>query len=265
MSTLTLYQIDAFSEELFCGNPAAVCFLDQWLPTQLMQNIAAENNLAETAFVVRQGDDFLIRWFTPKVEVELCGHATLASGYVLFKLLNWKENEVRFYTAWDRELKVFREEDLFFLDFPTDHLTQQEALSGKLEKCLATPVLEVWKGKTDLLALVSDEYALRHLRPDFDTIQHLDARGLIVTSPGDDVDFVSRFFAPQSGIKEDPVTGSAHTSLTPFWSERLNKIDMRAKQLSLRGGNLVCKYQQDRCFIGGSAVLYMVGEFNVPT
>lgn len=263
MIKIKMYQADAFTDRLFSGNPAAVCILDEWISDELMQSIANENNLAETSFVVRQGQDFEIRWFTPAVEVDLCGHATLASAFVIFNILDYPGNIIRFHSRASGLLSVEKTDDMLFLDFPTDKLERMpESQNIKIEKCIGIKPLELYKGKSDYLALIENEMLLKALQPDLKEISDLDARGLIVTSKGDSVDFVSRFFAPQLGVNEDPVTGSAHTSLTPFWSERLGKNRLIANQLSKRGGQLVCEFRNDRCRIGGKARLYLKGEIN---
>lgn len=265
MQNLQFYQVDAFTDRLFSGNPAGVCILDTWLSDELMQSIANENNLAETAFVVPSGNDFMIRWFTPAVEVDLCGHATLASAFVIFNLRNYSESPVRFHSLKSGLLKVERKEDLLILDFPADRLElcEGEIISVTEEAIGATP-LEMYRGKSDYLAVVDYESTVREMKPDFEKIARLDSRGLIVTSRGDNVDFVSRFFAPNVGINEDPVTGSAHTSLIPLWSEKLGKKELVALQLSERGGRLVCELKNNRCHIGGNARLYLKGEIYLP-
>lgn len=264
MAKINLYQVDAFTEKLFSGNPAAVCILDKWLSDDLMQSIASENNLAETAFVVPSGKDFEIRWFTPTVEVDLCGHASLASAFVLFNILQYPNAVIRFHSAKSGLLTVEKKDDVLFLDFPADDL---EILNGEqihiIEKCIGVKPIEVYMGKTDYMAVIDTEKSLQHLQFDLHEIAKLNARGLIVTARGNSVDFVSRFFAPQSGIDEDPVTGSAHTSLTPFWAKRLNKNKMIAKQLSNRGGQLLCEIKNGRCIIGGKAQLYLTGEITI--
>lgn len=263
MQSLKIYQIDAFTDKLFSGNPAAVCILDKWLCDDVMQSIGNENNLAETAFVIPNGKDFEIRWFTPTIEVDLCGHATLASGFVLFNLLNYPGSLIRFHSPRSGLLIVSKKEEMLFLDFPTDTL---ELISGKqniIKNCIGIKPIEIYKGKTDYIAVIDSESSLQNLRPDLEEISKLKARGLIVTAKGDSVDFVSRFFAPQSGINEDPVTGSAHTSLLPLWSKKLSKSNLIANQLSKRGGQLFCEFKNDRCLIGGKARLYLTGEIKL--
>jgi len=256
-----IYQVDAFTDRLFSGNPAAVCILDTWINDELMQAIANENNLAETAFIVPVGQDFAIRWFTPTVEVDLCGHATLAAAFVFFNVLHYPNSLLRFYSSKSGVLAVEKKEDMLFLDFPTDKIERlTEEHHAAFEKCIGTNPIELYKGKTDFIAVIDNENLLRNLQPDLNEISRLKARGLIVTAKGDDVDFVSRFFAPQSGIDEDPVTGSAHTSLVPLWSKKMGKNSFIAHQLSKRGGQLVCEFKNDRCLIGGKARLYLTGE-----
>lgn len=263
MKKIKIYQVDAFTSNPFHGNPAAVCLLDEWISDGLMQAIAAENNLAETAFVVPQGKDFEIRWFTPTIEVDLCGHATLATAFVLFHIHLYDAPVIRFHSPHSGLLKVMRHNDILYLDFPTDTLRQANHAREEIARCIGVQPLEVYKGKTDHVAVIDGEFALRKLQPDLDAISRLKSRGLIVTAKGKDVDFVSRFFAPQSGIPEDQVTGSAHTSLTPLWSGKLNKEKLSALQLSSRGGQLECEYKGERCLIGGQASLYLVGEIYI--
>ncbi|HUI72572.1 MAG TPA: PhzF family phenazine biosynthesis protein [Spirochaetia bacterium] len=258
---LTLYQVDAFTGKLFSGNPAAVCPLEQWLPVELMRNIARENNLSETAFVVPEGNDFWIRWFTPSVEVDLCGHATLASGHVYFHHRQFPGNEIRFHSR-SGLLRVRRQNDLLTLDFPADPATKIE-LFPELTAGFNIKPKEGYRGKTDFLLVYEDESQIADLAPDFRAIAKVDARGVIVTARGRSVDFVSRFFGPQSGVDEDPVTGSAHTTLTPYWSTVLGKKELTAMQLSSRRGSLQCKYLGDRVEISGKAMTYLIGEIDV--
>lgn len=262
MRKIELYQVDAFTDRLFSGNPAAVCILDSWINDELMLSISSENNLAETAFIVPNGKDFEIRWFTPTVEVDLCGHATLAAAFVLFHMLNFTDSEIQFQSRSEL-LKVFLRDATLFLDFPTDTIELCNSEINIIETCIGIKPNELYKGKTDYIAVIKKEEELRNLQPDLSEISKIKARGLIVTSKGDTVDFVSRFFAPQSGINEDPVTGSAHTSLIPLWSKKLGKTELIANQLSKRGGQLICEYKGDRCLIGGKACLYMKGLINI--
>lgn len=262
MKKIKIYQVDAFADKLFSGNPAAVCILDRWINEGIMQAIAAENNLAETAFVVPKNSIYEIRWFTPTVEVDLCGHATLAAAFVLFECLGQKEPEVVFVSPRSGELRVFQKGKMLYLDFPTDTLTPYHGLD-QIRNCIGIQPKEAYRGKTDYIAIVDSEEEVRTLKPNFQEIAKLPGRGLIVTAKGNDADFVSRFFAPQAGINEDPVTGSAHTSLIPIWWKKLGKTQLTAEQLSVRGGKLSCEYRNDRCLIGGEAKLYMIGEINI--
>jgi PhzF family phenazine biosynthesis protein len=259
MQTINIYQVDAFAMHHFAGNPAAVCVLPDWIAEDLMQKIAMENNLAETAFIVRDGDDYQIRWFTPVTEVDLCGHATLASAYVVLNILHPEKNEVVFQTRKMGDLVVRKKDDLLELDFPADTL-KSCILPEILKESLGKAPLECFMGRSDYLLLYGNEHDILSLRPDFRKMADAGARGVIVTAPGSDVDFVSRFFAPMVGVDEDPVTGSAHTTLTPFWSARLGKQSLRAKQLSARGGYLECTLKGDRTLIAGHAVLFLKGE-----
>lgn len=256
---LKIFQIDAFASEVFKGNPAAVCVLDSWLPAKLMQNIALENNLSETAFAVKEGNGYLIRWFTPKDEVALCGHATLATAFVLFTEYGYEYSEIEFSTLHSGFLKVRKEDDLYILDFPLDTYSESE-IDLSLQDTIGTTVLEQYEGKTDTMLVLKNEADLKALKPDYSRLKTFDKRGFIVTAKGEAVDFVSRFFCPGLGIDEDPVTGSAHTTLSPYWGKKLNKQNMLAKQISERGGNLSIELTSDRVKIGGRAVKYMEGE-----
>ena len=259
----TLYQIDAFTDTPFKGNPAAVCILEDWLEETLMQKIAMENNLAETAFVVKKDNKYEIRWFTPEVEVDLCGHATLASAYVLFNYYNTSSDVISFHSPHSGPLTVEKRADGYMtMDFPTDELSKKEPLA-ELTEALGKASLETFKGKTDYLLIFDSQGDIEALQPDFLKLSTVEARGVIVSARGDEVDFVSRFFAPQSGIIEDPVTGSAHTSLTPYWSKVLSKTRLTAKQLSPRGGDLLCEFLGDRVKITGQAAAYLIGEINL--
>ncbi|MEL7145718.1 MAG: PhzF family phenazine biosynthesis protein [Bacteroidota bacterium] len=258
-----IYQVDAFTDQLFAGNPAAVCPLSEWLPDEQMQKIANENNLAETAFVVPKGEDFFIRWFTPTDEVALCGHATLASAFVFYEELGYDKPAIRFHSVESGVLTVSRADGKLFLDFPVDVLVPALESPELIAEKIGVQPSEVLRGKTDLVAFIDTEESLRKLQPDITAISKLGGRGLIVTAKGDEVDFVSRFFAPQVGVGEDSVTGSAHTSLIPLWADKLSKTEMTARQLSQRGGQLWCELRGDRCIIGGHARLYLVGEINL--
>lgn len=262
MKQYRLYQIDAFTEKLFGGNPAAVCPLDEWLEDHLLQNIAMENNLAETAFYVRQGDRYEIRWFTPQVEVDLCGHATLAAAYVLFFHENHDGNFVQFHSPRSGELTVSRNANGLTLDFPVDEF-REIPISPEVVACFDKKPVEAYKGKTDYMLVYEKEADIVDIEPRLESIAKLKARGVIITGKGDQVDFVSRFFAPQSGIIEDPVTGSAHTTLTQYWAEKLNKTEMSAIQLSERKGYLQYKLAGGRVEISGQAKLYLKGEIYI--
>ncbi len=258
-SKQTIYQVDAFSTKVFGGNPAAVCLLKEWLKPETMQSIAAENNLAETAFVVKRESDYEIRWFTPEIEVALCGHATLASAHVLFEHIKLDKNTIEFYSRHSGKLSVTKHNDLLTLDFPQDEVEKVAPPENILEAFKKIP-LEVFKGKTDYLLVYENQKDIEACDPNHYILKNSDARGIIVTAPGNDVDFVSRFFAPGSGIDEDPVTGSAHTTLSPFWSQRLGKNKLKATQLSDRRGTLLCEISGDRVKISGKAITYLVGE-----
>jgi len=254
---LTLYQIDAFTDQVFKGNPAAVCPLDDWLADTDLQAIAAENNLSETAFYVPAGAGFHLRWFTPKAEVDLCGHATLATAFVLFNLLDYADETVKFETR-SGQLAVTKSDGLLVMDFPSQ--------PGK--PCATPPLLIEGLGKTPIEVLSSEDYMavfeneedVTALKPNFDALSRLDLRGVMVTAKGKDVDFVSRFFAPRHGINEDPVTGSAHCALAPYWAAKLNKTKLSARQVSNRTGYIECELRGNRVFLSGKAVKYMEGK-----
>lgn len=257
--TKTIYQVDAFAREVFKGNPAAVCILEQWPEEALMQKIANENNLSETAFAVPAGECFEIRWFTPEMEVELCGHATLAAAHVLFNHLGRPGETICFESIHSGSLRVKRKGELLTLDFPCDRM-EEMVVPELIVTALLIPPLRAFRGKTDFMFVYASESEIASMEPDFGLLAQVGGRGIIVTAPGNDVDFVSRFFAPQTGINEDPVTGSAHTSLTPYWSRVLGKKSLSARQLSSRGGELLCEDKGERIEISGHAVTYMIGE-----
>lgn len=256
---LTIYQVDAFADKVFQGNPAAVCPLTAWLDDALLLKIASENNLSETAFYVIMEDRVEIRWFTPNTEVDLCGHATLATAFVLARQENYKGNKIPFHSIRSGSLPVTINEDSFTLDFPLDPIIEIELTKDLLDATNIKP-LKAYKGKSDILLIYEKQSDIENLIPNLTQIEKLDARGLIVTSKGNDCDFVSRFFGPQVGVNEDPVTGSAHTTLTPYWAEQLNKNEFNAQQISARSGKLHCKLVKDRVQITGKAILYMKGE-----
>lgn len=257
-----MYQVDAFSDIVFGGNPAAVCILENQLDDDLMQNIAAENNLAETAFVVQRDSDYEIRWFTPTTEVALCGHATLASAHVLFTYFEHPTDTISFYSPHSGNLFVTKNIDLLTLDFPTDQLTKVDPNLEILEAFDKDPLV-MYKGKTDYLLLYETQDDIEQSKPNLHLLKKSNARGIIITAPGKEVDFVSRFFAPGSGVDEDPVTGSAHTTLTPFWSKKLGKTKLTAQQLSQRKGELSCELEGERVKIAGKAVTYLIGEIYI--
>ncbi len=254
----TLYQVDAFTDKPFGGNPAAVTPLLQWLPDEVMQALANENNLSETAFFVPVDHGFALRWFTPEVEVDLCGHATLAAAHVLFAHLGYTEPVIHFHTR-SGLLAVERSAQGYVMDFPADEI-RPIATPALLEQALGAPVLETWQGRSDLMAVLADVGAVRQLKPDMLALAALGGRGVIATAPGAaDADFVSRCFFPNAGVPEDPVTGSAHTTMTPYWAKRLGKPKLQARQLSARGGVLGCTLAGERVRLEGQAVTYLVG------
>lgn len=255
---LKLYQVDAFTYEVFKGNPAAICPLDEWLSDEILQKIANENNLSETAFFVKSGDKYHIRWFTPSVEIELCGHATLAAAFVLFNYENHSGDIVNFISV-SGELNVCRQNDFYSMNFPKDEIQEVELKPDLLIPFREQPVA-AYKGNFDYMLIFEEEHQICTIHPNVALLSRIDTRGIIVTAPGREVDFVSRFFAPRCGIVEDPVTGSSHTTLIPYWAARLNKNVLTAKQLSKREGSLLCKLQNDRVLISGQAQMYMVGE-----
>ena len=255
--TLDIYQVDAFTSEVFGGNPAAVIPLEEWLSDKILQQIATENNLSETAFFVIKQDFIELRWFTPVDEVNLCGHATLATAFVLFEELNYPHKIIHF-SSKSGILKVKKEDHLIQLNFPLDQLQKLEM--SAYSKLFNTKPVEAWKGKEDILLVFKTEEEVRDLKPNLKKISKTACRGVIATSKGENVDFVSRFFTPQLGINEDPVTGSAHTTLAPFWNMKNNKKDFHARQISNRGGELFCKIKDNRVLIAGQAICYMKGK-----
>jgi PhzF family phenazine biosynthesis protein len=259
---LKLYQVDAFSDVVFGGNPAAVVPLSEWLEDATLQRIAMENNLSETAFYVKKDGQFLLRWFTPEIEVDLCGHATLATAHVLFEHEGFQGNIVNFYSSRSGKLNVKKTENGLTLDFPTDTVARV-TLSEELLACFSQKPIEAYRGKTDVVLILQHEIEIKQLQFDLARIKLIQARGVIATAKGKEVDFVSRFFGPQVGVPEDPVTGSAHTTLTPIWAEKLKKNKMTAKQLSARGGLLTCELLGERVEITGRAVTYMEGRIFV--
>ena len=260
-----IYKVDAFTEKIFGGNPAAVCPLDFWLDDEVLQSIAMENNLSETAFYCQEREGFRLRWFTPLVEVRLCGHATLATAHVLYHHLSYHADVITFYTK-SGELTVSRtEEGKYLMDFPSDHPSpvNDEAVKTIIQSALDTDILEIWKGKDDYMVVLPSENHIKNQQPDFIQLASLDSRGLIITARGEDVDFVSRGFFPRTGVDEDPATGSAHTMLTPYWAPRLRANRLKAQQLSSRVGHFECIYKGDRTAIIGGAVSFLEGEIKI--
>ncbi len=257
---LPIYQVDAFTPKLFGGNPAAVCPLEHWLADNVMLSIAAENNLAETAYFVKKENSYELRWFTPETEVDLCGHATLAAAYVIFNLLKSETEKIIFQTK-SGKLEVTKRNDLLVMNFPSRKPVPTKIPDGVIEALGKSPK-EVLQSR-DLLLLYETEEEVLALQPNFNLLSKIDCFGYIATAKGNEVDFVSRFFAPTQGINEDPVTGSAHSTLIPFWAERLDKNELHALQISKRGGELYCKLLDDRVEIAGNAVLYLTGFIEV--
>lgn len=258
---IPLYQVDAFAGSLFAGNPAAICPLDEWLPDGLLQSIATENNLSETAFFVRNGDRYQLRWMTPAVEVDLCGHATLASAFVIFRCLEPRRDAVAFDTR-SGELVVRRNGELLTMDFPA-RAPEPCTVDPRLIPALGKPAREILAAR-DYLVVYDSEDDVRSLAPRMDELAQVDRFAVIVTAPGTRSDFVSRFFAPAQGVAEDPVTGSAHCTLTPYWAKRLGKDKLHAMQVSRRGGELWCENLGSRVSISGRAVLFLEGTITLP-
>jgi PhzF family phenazine biosynthesis protein len=258
---LKIYVANAFADHKFGGNPAAVVPLQRWLSENLMQQIAAQNNLAETAFIVPQDNDYFIRWFTPTVEVALCGHATLASAHVFFEHLGYDKEEIRFHSK-SGLLTVRRDSEKITLDFPVDKPVPAET-NEIIEEGLKVKPLEVYTSAFDYLVVLNEQAEIENLSPDFSILKKLPLRGIIVTAKGRESDFVSRCFFPQSGIDEDHVTGSAHTVMVPYWSDKLGRTKLSAIQLSKRRGYLDCELKKDRVLISGKAFTYLVGEIEI--
>ena len=267
---IPMFQVDAFTDHVFGGNPAAVCLIDSMLSDELMQQIAAENNLSETAFVLREGDRFRIRWFTPESEVDLCGHATLAASHVLFTHQQGNGDRIEYLSrsgvltavrssaSPESEMLHAASAEGITLNFPVDEIVKVDTPEG-VAFGLGKAPLEAYKGKTDYLFVYGSEADILHMKPVFQALGELECRGIIVTAPGTNADFVSRFFAPLEGINEDPVTGSAHTTLAPYWAARLGKTDFQARQLSKRRGVLSVSLRGDRVEMTGRAVTFMTG------
>ncbi len=259
---ISLYQIDAFASKLFEGNPAAVCPLNEWLPDEVMQSIAKENNLSETAFFVSKGDGFHIRWFTPKNEVDLCGHATMASAYALFNILGYEKDKIEFESK-SGILAVTRDNDWLVMDFPAQPSVPCE-IPKEIIEAFDTMPIECLKAE-DYIVVFDREIDIESASPDLGQLIKLDLRGVIITAQSGRYDFITRFFAPKYGIPEDPVTGSAYTQLAPYWASTLGSKRFRVKQVSSRGGELACEMLDDRVLIYGKAVKYLEGKINIET
>ena len=255
---IPIYYVDAFADKLFSGNPAAVIFSDI-NDSVLMQKIARENNLSETAFIKKESGEYFIRWFAPSCEIDLCGHATLASAFVYFNFINKLADEFIVNSKVNGRLKVNATGDLLLLDFPKDTLMNC-SMHKEVHDVLGVTPIELYEGRDDILAILDSAVLVKELKPDFSLLKKINKRGLIISAAGDDCDFVSRCFFPSTGVDEDPVTGSAHTPLTPYWSKKLGKKKLYAKQSSERGGVLYCEEKSSRVIIGGKAVMYMQGS-----
>jgi PhzF family phenazine biosynthesis protein len=257
---LSLYQIDAFTSKPFEGNPAAVCPLDEWLPDKLMQSIAQENNLSETAFFIPAGNGFHIRWFTPTSEVDLCGHATLASGYVLFNILGYKNDKVEF-NSRSGILTVTKYNEWLVLNFPAQPPVICD-IPEEIVKAFDAAPIECLRSE-DFIVVFGDEMEVESAKPDLEQLKKLDLRGVIITAKSSRYDFVARFFAPKFGVAEDPVTGSAYTQLAPYWASKIGSKRFNVKQVSSRGGELTCEMVDDRVLISGKAVSYLEGKIKI--
>lgn len=256
--TLPIYQVDAFTSKLFGGNPAAIVPLEKWLDDETLQKIAAENNLSETAFFVKEGEYYHIRWMTPINEVPLCGHATLASAFVIFNFIEKDASLIKFMSK-SGELLVTRDGEMSSLNFPSNSFTQIQ-ITEEMKKCFDNKPLEAYQENFYLMLVFDSEDYIRNVRPDIELVKKLHAHGVIITAKGNEVDFVSRMFAPNEGICEDPVTGSSHTLLIPYWSRKLGKKNFRVLQVSKRVGELYCEDLGARVKISGKSVLYSVGN-----
>ena len=257
---IKIYQIDAFASKSFEGNPAAVCPLQEWLPDDLMQAIAEENNVSETAFFVPEDDGFYIRWFTPGTEVKLCGHATLASAYVLFNILGYKKQQIDF-DSKSGVLSVTKNGDSFQMDFPAQ-VSEQCDTPADITEAFGMEATECLKHEDYVLVFDNPEQVI-NAAPDMEKLKKVDARGIIITAPSDEYDFICRFFAPASGINEDPVTGSAFTKLVPYWAQRSGKNNFHAKQVSKRGGEVLCELKGDRVILAGKAIKFLEGSIEI--
>ncbi len=259
---LNLYQIDAFASKPFEGNPAAVCPIDEWLPDEIMQSIAEENNLSETAFFVPTGDGFHIRWFTPTSEVDLCGHATLASAYVLFNILNYKSDKIEF-DSKSGILTVTKDNEWLVMNFPAQPPVLCD-IPKEIGKAFDIAPIECLRSE-DFIVVFEREIDIESAKPDFERLKNLDLRGVIITAKSSSYDFITRFFAPKYGVPEDPVTGSAYTQLAPYWASRTGKKRFNVKQVSSRGGELSCEVVDNRVHISGKAIKYLEGKIKIET
>ena len=259
---IPIYQVDAFASAVFAGNPAAICLLESWLEDRVLQAIAAENNLSETAFLLRSEEGFDLRWFTPASEVTLCGHATLAAAKVLFDLRGWGESSIRFQTRWRGVLTVVKRGDLLEMDFPALPAKPVETPEG-LADALGVEPRQVLESAEDWLIVLDDEAAVRAVKPNFPALEKMPCRCAVPTARGEKSDFVSRAFAPRLGILEDPVTGSSHCVLTPYWAGVLGKDDLHAFQVSARGGEVFCRNEGERVKLAGRAAIYLEGMIHV--
>lgn len=257
---LPIYQIDAFAKNAFEGNPAAICPLDTWLPDEVLLSVAEENNLSETAYFIKTNNGYHIRWFTPTTEVDLCGHATLAAAFVIFNELGYKENSISFESK-SGILKIEKNNDLFIMDFPSQPPTTCE-LPAEIQQAFNVVPTECLKSE-DYILVLNNENEVLNAKPKLGLLKNIDRRGVIITAPSGNYDFVSRFFAPKYGINEDPVTGSAHTQLAPYWANQLNQTKLHAKQVSKRGGELICELMGDRVTISGYATKYLQGSIEI--
>ncbi len=259
---IPIYQVDAFTSEVFSGNPAAVCLLETWIDDKRLQSIAAENNLSETAFLVQTDNGFDLRWFTPVTEVALCGHGTLASAFVMNACRSWPEDTIRFQTRQSGQLVVTKRDDFLDMDFPARPASAQEAPVG-IKEALGVEPKETFASAEDLMVVLGSEDVVRDVSPDFNALEKIACRGIIITAKGDRSDFVSRFFAPRVGVQEDPVTGSAHCVLIPYWAAVFGKNVLHAFQVSKRGGELFCNQAGERVTISGKAALYLEGTITI--
>tara|TARA_B100000902_G_scaffold112659_1_gene113879 strand:+ start:84 stop:866 length:783 start_codon:yes stop_codon:yes gene_type:complete len=254
--TLDFYQVDSFTNKLFRGNPAGVIFNSELSDSQ-MQKIALENNLSETAFIESKDNGFFIKWFSPLMEIDLCGHATLAAAHIYFTEIDTKANKINF-NSKSGILNVYKDDDFLYLDFPSDNIKKIDIDESLIEMIGEKPI-EAFKGRDDLMCIFNDELSIKSMNPNLDILKTYPVRGLIISAESADYDFISRCFFPITGVDEDPVTGSAHTSLTPYWCNKLNKDTLFAKQVSARGGEIKCRLDGDRVILGGQAVTYMKG------